>query len=197
MIEIITLNGYFNYGNRLQLFALSSVLEKLNETPVVYWPKNKKTFIKNIIKYSPLLRKYEKEKKLRKFTQLYTPKTTNKHICKFSVVGSDQVWNPDYVRDNPYLLLGDSRISYAASIGRESLTNDQKKTFREALKHYSSISVREQSAKRMLQPLTNKKIEVVLDPTLLLDREEYTKLEKKPRDITEGQKWRTRIDRCH
>jgi hypothetical protein len=69
------------------------------------------------------------------------------------------------------------------------LSRWQKQKFKEALKKYNAISVREQSAKDLLQPLTDKKIEVVLDPTLLLDKTEYSKLERKPRNIKPGENY--------
>ena len=108
------------------------------------------------------------------------------------IVGSDQVWNPSYLKNTPYLLDGYDdckRISYAASVGVDSLTKEQANSFEKALKHYRAISVREQSAKDFLQPLTNTDIKVVLDPTLLLDRATYEQIEKRPKDIGENESY--------
>ena len=38
-VTIHTLNGYYNYGNRLQLFALSKILYEHGINANVYWPK--------------------------------------------------------------------------------------------------------------------------------------------------------------
>lgn len=189
---IFTLNGYANYGNRLQLFALSSILRKSGVDTNVYWPKTPLDIIKDFIKYqTPIQVRSIKEKKLQIFTKKYIPKRTTNEVDTAAIVGSDQVWNPSYLEDFPYLLnTGCSKsIAYAASIGLSSLSQEQEEMFKNALKNYSAISVREQSAKELLQPLTYKKIEVVLDPTLLLDKSEYEALEKKPKNMTEGEKY--------
>jgi exopolysaccharide biosynthesis predicted pyruvyltransferase EpsI len=74
-------------------------------------------------------------------------------------------------------------------MGISSLEPQQKKMFEEMLSRFKNISVREQSAKDILQPLTSKKIDVVLDPTLLLERSQYELIEQKPKDLKEGQKY--------
>ena len=192
MKTIFTLNGYFNYGNRLQLFALGKILKKSDDNILTYCPKTLLQRIRMFLKYNTFLKYvFKKEMKLKKFTKKYTPKTSN-NVTGYIVVGSDQVWNPDYFENAPYLLTGidiATKISYAASIGREQLSSAELDDFRNALRNYKAISVRERSAKELLQPLTDKKIEVVLDPTLLLDKIEYERLEKRPRDIAEGERY--------
>ena len=191
-MKIFTLNGYFNYGNRLQTFAMAKVLRNFDSNVNTYWPRRFRAKVKEFLKhYTPLRLKYRKELKLKKFTKKYMPITS---ACNdtISVVGSDQVWNPDYFKNAMHLLNGNPNginISYAASMGVEALTDNQKEMFRKALKNYRAISVREKTAKELLQPLTDKKIEVVLDPTLLLDKTEYEKIEKKPGNIKLGEKY--------
>lgn len=192
-VNIYTLNGYANYGNRLQLFALARVIKELGWEPKVYWPKSIKWQIKDTLKRkTPLAFSFPKERKLSKFTKKYIPKSTTRR-AGVSVVGSDQVWNPKYLEPRQYLLNvpDDSvKISYAASIGMESFNESQQKMFAKALENYKAISVREQSAKEILQPLvSDKKVEVVLDPTLLIDASTYKSLEKKPKDIDEDEKY--------
>lgn len=190
-INIYTLNGYKNYGNRLQLFALSSVIKQYEMNALVYWPITRKERIKNIVKRTILKRKYKKEYKFYRFTKKYLPKRTD-NIMPIGIYGSDQIWNSNYYDKRPYLLniwRGLTKISYAASIGKEIISKKERQLFADALETYDAVSVREQSAKDLLQPLTDKRIEVVLDPTLLLDREEYQQLEKKPKDLTENEKY--------
>ncbi len=191
-VTIYTLNGYYNYGNRLQLFALSKVLERIHVDNNSYWPRNNKENAKLFLKHAtPLALRYRKDRKLRKFTKKYITKQVKAPTGETIVVGSDQVWNPNYLKKYPHLLDTNraNNISYAASIGTSSLTNEQKEMFKRSLKKYSAISVREQSAKMLLQPLTDKKIEVVADPTLLLDKVEYEALERRPRNLAENEKY--------
>ncbi len=194
-ISILTLNGYSNYGNRLQLFSLSKIIKTIRPDYEikVYWPKNVMTMLKEMLKYhTPLVAiKYKKEGKLRKFTKSRLPVSVG-HLkdCFCSIVGSDQVWNPDYLKTRPYLLEvpnHSKKISYAASIGYSHFFSKQMAYFNEYIKNYSNISVREVSAKDLLQPLTNKQIEVVLDPTLLLRKNDYNEIEKRPKDIKENE----------
>lgn len=92
------------------------------------------------------------------------------------VVGSDQVWNPPH-KNSVYLLnfLPDSskKISYAASISRASLNSYEKKVMGKSLKGFDAISVREKEAVKQLTPVCDKKVEWVLDPTLLLTADQW------------------------
>ena len=95
------------------------------------------------------------------------------------ITGSDQVWNLRW--SNFVFLLGfvpsdKVKISYAASIARDSLTSEQKKIFEEGLKDYQAISVREQSAVALLEGLSPVDIQITLDPTLLLTQEDWDKI---------------------
>lgn len=94
------------------------------------------------------------------------------------IVGSDQVWNPAWI-DDAFLLNfihQKRKFSYAASIGVDKLDSADREKFQLALKDYSSISVREEEAVELLTQLTEKNVELVLDPTLLLTGEEWSKL---------------------
>ena len=98
------------------------------------------------------------------------------------IVGSDQVWNPDHTGgfDPAYLLefaeKSSRRVSYAASIGRERFPAQYRNNFGEALKKFTAVSVREDSAVGAVAEVTGQEPSVVLDPTLLLLREEYEEI---------------------
>lgn len=69
-----------------------------------------------------------------------------------------------------------NKIAYAASVGKAELTNKQKKIFKEHLADFCGISVREESALQMVKEISPVKAEWVLDPTLLLSREEWDEI---------------------
>ena len=98
------------------------------------------------------------------------------------IVGSDQIWNPDQYRPG-YFLEGipanKKKIAYAASIAKETLSDSQKKMYAQRLKTFDMISVREQKAIEILQPLTKKEIFYTADPTLLLDVKDWEKVADK------------------
>lgn len=117
-----------------------------------------------------------------------------KNISKYDVLitGSDQVWNPDIVgglSDIYTLNFGDidtKKISYAASIGSTKYIDNNPEIFKSKLKNINFISVRESDAAQKLEVLMNRSIDVVLDPTLLLDTNEW---ESKLDNIKENEKY--------
>ncbi len=106
------------------------------------------------------------------------------------IAGSDQVWNTDHTGgyDPAYLLefaeKGSKRISYAASIGRERFPAQYRSSFAKALEKFDAISVREESTSGAIAEVTGKMPAVVIDPTLLLSKEEYDEI-KVPSKRTE------------
>lgn len=99
------------------------------------------------------------------------------------IIGSDQVWRAVYV-DVPLYLLSFvksniNRISYAASFGRDDLSEYSprliKKTARLA-KKFNAISVREDSGIDLCKKYWGVNAIQHIDPTLLLTKNDYTKL---------------------
>lgn len=104
------------------------------------------------------------------------------------VVGSDQVWRPAYFHpiEEAFLsFLGDSgvkRIAYAASFGVdncEEYTPEQLKQCSQLLKKFNAVSVRESSGIPLCREYFDVKVEQMLDPTLLLDADDYRVLIRK------------------
>ena len=95
------------------------------------------------------------------------------------ITGSDQVWNPIWY-EPAYLLsfVKDSaiKLSYAASIGIGKLDEEQSKLYTQFLPSFDAISVREKTAQDLLSPLLDIKVNVCVDPTLLLSVEEWDQL---------------------
>lgn len=101
------------------------------------------------------------------------------------ITGSDQVWNPTHIGGfNPAYYLdfakeGKKKISYAPSIGTEYIDSRYKDKMKKSLNTFTSISIRERSSKEAVENLVEKPVEVVLDPTLLLNREDYDEIKVK------------------
>lgn len=94
------------------------------------------------------------------------------------VTGSDQVWNFDLYDDQVYFLNfvdgeKQKKYSYAASFSMDSLSKRQQRIVKDNLKDYAAISVRERKAQELLLGLTEKTVEYVLDPTLLLSQKDW------------------------
>lgn len=108
------------------------------------------------------------------------------------VVGSDQVWRPRYFKrqwksgiENAFLaFLGaksKKRIAYAASFGTDEWEYTEQETNKcaELLKKFDFVSVREDTGIRLCKDkLSRANAQHVLDPTMLLSKEDYIQLVK-------------------
>ncbi len=101
------------------------------------------------------------------------------------ITGSDQLWNPgNGYAVEPYFLTfvknGGKKIAYAPSIGVLVLTEKIKGNYKRWLSSYNCLSIREEEGKELLSQLTTKNVEVVLDPTFLLDISYWRSIAKNP-----------------
>lgn len=105
------------------------------------------------------------------------------------IVGSDQVWRPKYFSSLFKTRIEDAflnftkdwkikRIAYAASFGTDEweYTSVQTEKCGELLKVFEAVSVREESGIKLCKEHFDKEVEHVLDPTMLLTKEDYIKL---------------------
>ena len=103
----------------------------------------------------------------------------NSKNYKIIIVGSDQVWTPLSLPNKFFNLLfvDDSvkKVAYASSFGVSEIPDFQKKATGEYLDRFAYIGVREQHGKEIVDTLSHKKAQVVADPTLLLNRDEWEK----------------------
>ncbi|WP_353120215.1 polysaccharide pyruvyl transferase family protein [Myroides odoratus] len=96
------------------------------------------------------------------------------------IVGSDQVWNYEYVfSPEPYFLTFANenalKISYAASIGHSSLPDEVIPFYKKWLESFNSISLRESQGVDIVKSITEKEAITVLDPTLLIPKNDWLK----------------------
>lgn len=90
------------------------------------------------------------------------------------IVGSDQVWNPVVTGSdfNFYLAFcknSKKKVSYAASFGYSSISEEERQAVKTELEKFKDISVREEAGVDIVRELTGRKAALVLDPTLLVD----------------------------
>lgn len=104
------------------------------------------------------------------------------------IIGSDQVWNPNITKGFDDIYFGHFKfpkgkrkyISYAVSMEVESLKAEYETYIKKQLLNFDAISVREKYLQKLLEPLTHKHIELVIDPTLLISKQAWNKLVTKP-----------------
>lgn len=201
-----------NYGNALQNYATKCILENLNfKVETLFFECSdidyKKMFIKRRIQQACFYKlpgnrfwwQYH-VLKLKKFYKFYKRHCPYKYISStdeiknkydYFVVGSDQVWNPKWYGTNPlkkdmYLLTfarSEQKVCMVPSFGLSELPLEWKSFFKEQLKLFPRLSVREQSGAEIIKELTGRIAEVLIDPTLMLDQKEWCVVEKKPKYI--------------
>lgn len=203
-IKIVTCHYAYNYGAVLQTYALCKFLNSRgNNTKVInYRPWYYKGSTKTKNKLKLLLRKviripdnYKSEIVFYGFLKKYVPMTIEyknfETITKAEseadlfIAGSDQIWNfnlPNGKDDVFYLdfVRRGKKASYAASLGMDYLTNEQLEILREKLKRFDYVSLREKTAKKILEMAGLNNIQVVSDPVYLLSRDEWNDISKKP-----------------
>lgn len=101
------------------------------------------------------------------------------------IIGSDQVWRPKYVQSISYYFLdflssgcNVKRIAYAPSFGTEDweYNEEQKVLCQKLINRFNAISVREKSGVDLCKKYFDIDAERVLDPTLLLTKEDYLRV---------------------
>lgn len=113
------------------------------------------------------------DRNIKKTDIVYTSDTISQIISKYDlfITGSDQVFSPVSGRPETFLSFvpdEKGKISYAASIGADFVSDEYGRYIKPFLERFDAVSVREKSAKTMIDNLIGKDIcKVVLDPTLL------------------------------
>lgn len=149
------------------------------------------SFIKDLLRLLPRYRVIKKFKQFQKSYMVLTEKMELENIKFFDfsdfthlVAGSDQIWNPacmtsDSSIDETYFLNFSHnirKISYASSLGSYIFNDIEQRTVRKNLIDFEHISVREEDAKIQLEKILNRKVDHVLDPTLLLSQKDWVDL---------------------
>ena len=219
-VAILTLPFRTNYGQILQGYALQTVLERMGHDVEML---DDPYFTKDYYLRYPMMclkRAYQKlvlgKKEIEVFVpehvriKQHTQRFIDRHIHRRVVsnwnaalasdyhafiVGSDQVWRPQYFvsRNRPCAELAFlsfvaekpvKRISYAASFGTDQMeyTPSQLQVCSRHLKDFNAVSVREESGVMLCGEYFGVKAEHVLDPTMLLRKEDYVGLI--PHDIS-------------
>ena len=99
------------------------------------------------------------------------------------ICGSDQIWNPENFNGVYYLNFvneKNKKISYAPSFGVSHIPTSKIEEIRQLVNKFDWLSVREDKGVNILKELTQKDIEVVVDPTLLLSKTDWEQISVSP-----------------
>ena len=115
----------------------------------------------------------------------YNDLKTDPPVADIYCTGSDQTWNSEYnggVLPAYYLDFAPenkTKIGYSISIGRSSISKEEAAEICPYVEKYKAISVREDSAKKILLDLGYQNVCHILDPTLVLNKDEWKVLTAK------------------
>ncbi len=134
---------------------------------------------KNIEKRNAVLCKFQNNTPHSK--KVYTSDNIKECLNNYDafITGSDQVWNMKWYRKEYFLdFVPDNipKFSYSASMPDVNVNDEQKESIKKYLKSFDKISVREQVTADFLAKLTGRDVECVLDPTLLLEKEQWNEV---------------------
>lgn len=211
-IRICTLTHHTvpNYGAILQAYALQKAIKHIGYTSEIlnynservqynyYLKFPKRKSLKNLISFFIRHPKFKKRNKLFKTfieneiilsKKEYTRNTlidANDQYDLF-IVGSDQVWNLSINEgDTTYMLdfVNDKekKGAYAASFGYSKIPDEYLNKTLCYLKDFNYLNVREKSGQQLIKEKLNIDANVTIDPTLLLNKEEWEKFTKKGND---------------
>lgn len=198
-----------NYGAILQAYGLQEYLNKEGYSSEVINYRNPERGIKNftitrkikhhiwhkvikriligntrknrtdefITKYIPLSKKVYNSKVLLK--------DANNYYDVF-ITGSDQVWNPKNTsQDYSYFLdfanADKFKMSYAPSFGLNYLPDYLLADYKNLINNIDKLSIRETEGQDIIKDLTGKNADVVLDPTMLLTKDEWSEIAVPPK----------------
>lgn len=204
-IATITFHASHNYGSVLQAYALAKVMENegYNVKIINYRSKQQKNcytlykryrgakgalrnlyqrlisgklkrrykgfeqFINNVL---PVTEEVNDEREMKKYASAFD----------FYVCGSDQIWNPACQDFSSVYYLdfvdGKKRIAYAPSLGKGEFDDEHKALIKNLLENIDDISVRERQGKALIEGLTDKSVELVCDPVILLGKQGWEKV---------------------
>lgn len=196
-----------NYGNRLQNYAVQTVLESLGvktetisaEKSMVSEKEKLKYYIQRLFKYRlPGNKTFWKAifPRLLVFDRFNRHYINTKHIdqidqideADYYVLGSDQVWNATWydkesIKKDLFLLTfarPEQKVCFSPSFGIDTLPTEWIPWFKHKLKSFPFLSVREEAGKILIWELTGKEAEILIDPTMMLDKVKWMKIAKKP-----------------
>lgn len=108
------------------------------------------------------------------------------------IVGSDVVWSQWHYSINRIKFLdftnkkNAKKASYAASFGRDWIPRENRKWLRRYLSDFLCVSVRERSSVQLLESIGVANAVHTLDPTLLIDADEWSCMESRPDGISDA-----------
>lgn len=169
---------YFPQRSTFRLFMLNVIARLMLALRLNKFKKKAEERVNRYELLKNYRRFYKKFFKLSRFYDSIESVCDNPPDYDIYVTGSDQVWNPRFVANDPVFFLdfagvGKPRLSYAASMSSRRIDKEFEDSYKVYLEKYDVISVREKSTAEIVSKMTGRETDVVSDPSLLLDKDEW------------------------
>lgn len=182
-IDTIWYDPQYTYISQINIFSWKTWLKY-----IINWKNQRNYLKKEYLKDN--IRMYNIGKFTKKINTKLDFKIRNNLNEKYDyfIVGSDQVWNPNFwskkcdhanIRFLKFISK-EKRIAYAASIAIPEIPKDKEQFFQDSLNEMKAISMREKAGADLVKSLIGREVPVVVDPTILLFKEEWQKIEMVP-----------------
>lgn len=144
--------------------------------------------VHTLLHYGQLKKRYDrfenfKRNEMNLTDRLYTSYaelSSDAPVYDVYVCGSDQIWNPLIYKERTFdpaffaaFAKKGRRVSYAASFGISQIPDENVNDLKYYLSGFDMLSVREKQGEKIIGDLTGRGSVTVLDPTLLLTKEEW------------------------
>jgi len=183
-------------GHETWIINLRTKAQKHLIMPLLEWKHPKSSFMKLLIMPQISIQLQHKYNRFEHFlkqklhcTKEYSTREEvekalqHEHWDAF-IAGSDQIWNTNCIDfDTAYLLnfnLPGRKIAYAPSLGLypEKIKEESKRLLANHLINFDFLSTREERGASIIKEISGLNAQVVLDPTLLLKKNDYKSLYK-------------------
>lgn len=202
-IGMITFHRANNLGAALQAYALYTYLnDNICPTEIIdYYPNNaipaRNTLLRRVMRMAKkTVGGKEQKARYQRFAKFdtfinecrtsekvyYGDKEIETDPPKYDLIisGSDQILNTTLTGNSRayYLSFAQDtpKISYASSFGRADVSETEIAYIKQYLKGFRTLSAREESARRLINSLTNHRVELVADPVFLLSKEKWSSI---------------------
>lgn len=202
-VGIITFHNSYNCGSMLETYAMQENVRRVCTPEIVNYSSNGQRELYSVFKKGNSLKKIiinilsipiakriaKNNKKYREFQKRFFNLSDVREENELSdssydavVAGSDQIWNVTIADYSDVYFLNwvkeAKKIAYSPSFGAKNPSKYAKdiEKIKRYLSDFDALSVREKNGQKWLAEL-GFNVPVLLDPTLLLAREDYKKLE--------------------
>ena len=203
-VGIVTFSYGDNFGQRLQNLAMQEIMiDRGHEAFSFHQIEPKHSPFYHLLNLFNLLRNGSRQKRellkkrhlaFMRFDKMFiqyapepiSPDSPPNNISSYTsfIAGSDQIWSPYSPDVNETMFLSfaprEKRVAVSPSLACNDIPVNKIALYRRRITGFDHLSVRESQSAQLIKQLYGLNAEVLLDPTLMFDRDFWERYELKP-----------------